>query len=43
MLCQNYKHPVSRFVLKVGVVERVMSQLGVDTLLQYNAKLKCER
>jgi hypothetical protein len=26
------KHAVSGFVLKVGVAERLMSQLGVDTL-----------
>jgi hypothetical protein len=34
MLCWNSKHVVSCFVLKVGVTERLMSQLGVDTLLQ---------
>jgi hypothetical protein len=31
-LCRNCKHVVSRFVLKVGVAERLMSQLGVVTL-----------
>jgi hypothetical protein len=32
MLCPVYKHTVSGFVLKVGVAEPLMSQLGVDTL-----------
>jgi hypothetical protein len=32
MLCWNCKHVVSRFV-REGVAERLMSQLGVDTLL----------
>jgi hypothetical protein len=33
MLCPVCKHVVSGFVLKVGVAERLMSQLGVETLL----------
>jgi hypothetical protein len=31
-LCQNCKHVVSHLGLKIGVVERLASQLGVVTL-----------
>jgi hypothetical protein len=33
MLCPVCKHVVSGFVLKVGVAERLMSQLGVPYIL----------
>jgi hypothetical protein len=33
-LCRNCKHVVSHFVLKVGVTERLVSQLDVVILLR---------